>query len=69
MTTSNVSTAVKIVVSMVVVAALVATHFSSSKVRDMWRDVHGVNTYNRLGSLEATENVHLEIVMLHAASG
>jgi hypothetical protein len=33
MTTSNVSTAVKIVVSMVVVAALVATRFSSIKVR------------------------------------
>jgi hypothetical protein len=32
MTTTNVSTAVKIVVSMVVVAALVATRFSS-KVR------------------------------------
>jgi hypothetical protein len=46
MTTSNVSTAVKIVVSMVVVAALVATRFSSSKVRDRWKDVHGVNTYS-----------------------
>jgi hypothetical protein len=33
MTTSNVSTAVKIVVSMVVVTALVATRFSGSKVR------------------------------------
>jgi hypothetical protein len=33
MTTSNVSTAVKIVVSMVVVAALVATRLSSTKVR------------------------------------
>jgi hypothetical protein len=39
MTTSNVSTAVKIVVSMVVVAALVATHFSSSKVRQLRKDV------------------------------
>jgi hypothetical protein len=33
MTSSNISTAVKVVISMVVVAALVATRFSSSKVR------------------------------------
>jgi hypothetical protein len=41
MTATNVSTAVKIVVSMVVVAALVATRFSSKVRRYRRNDVHG----------------------------
>jgi hypothetical protein len=66
MTTSNVSTAVKIMVSMVVVAALVATRFSSTKVR--LRSKY-VQEHNVTDSAAATENVHLDNVMQHVACG
>jgi hypothetical protein len=51
MTTSNISTAVKIVVSMVVVAALVATRFSSFKVRrERNMDILGVKETDHVSS-------------------